>query len=105
LTYLRCVHTIRCVRFEWDGRKNRENIRKHGLDFEDAREMFDHPMLIRPDTREDYGEERWIGIGVILGRAVVVVFTERDNGATIRIISLRKATRNEREDYEKALSH
>jgi uncharacterized protein len=96
---------MRCVRFEWDGRKNRENIRKHGLDFEDAREMFDHPMLVRPDTREDYGEERWTGIGLILGRAVVVVFTERDNGTTIRIISLRKATRNEREDYEKALSH
>ena len=93
------------MRFEWDERKNRENIRKHGLDFEDAREMFDHPMLVRADTREDYGEERWIGIGVIHGRVAIVVFTERDDEGIIRIISLRKATRNEREDYEKALSH
>lgn len=93
------------ARFEWDARKNDENIRKHGFDFEDAREIFDSPMLVRPDTREDYGEDRWIGIGTILGRTVVVVFTERDDAEAIRIISLRKATRNEREDYEKAFSH
>jgi uncharacterized DUF497 family protein len=93
------------VRFEWDEWKNDDNIRKHGLDFEDAREIFDSPMLVRLDTREDYGEDRWIGIGTIFGRTVVVIFTERDNGETIRIISLRKATRNEHEDYEKVLSH
>jgi hypothetical protein len=93
------------VRFEWDGRKNEENIRKHGLDFEDAPEIFDSPMLVRLDIREDYGEERWVGIGVTRGRTVVVVFTERDDGETIRIISLRKAKRYEREGYEGNFPH
>jgi len=93
------------VRFEWDERKNEENIHKHGLDFEDASEIFDSPMLVRLDSRKDYGEDRWSGIGVTQGRAVVVVFTERDDGETIRIISLRKALRHERKAYEKTLSH
>lgn len=91
--------------FEWDARKKAENIRKHGLDFEDAREVFDSPMLIWLDTREGYGEDRWIGLGATHGRTVVVVFTERDGGETVRIISLRKAKRYERKFYKKALSH
>jgi len=49
--------------FEWDEAKNRANIRKHGFDFADAEEMFRGFLLVRPDTREDYGEERWIGSG------------------------------------------
>jgi uncharacterized DUF497 family protein len=43
--------------FEWDEAKNRANIRKHGLDFSDAQEMFRGFLLVRPDVREDYGEE------------------------------------------------
>lgn len=93
------------MRFEWDARKNESNIRKHGLDFEDAPEIFEAPMLVRLDTREGYGENRWSAVGVIKGRAVVVVFTERDDGETVRIISLRKALRHEREAYEETLSH
>ena len=62
-------------------------------------------MLVRLDTREEYGEDRWSGIGVLQGRAVVVVFTERDDGETIRIISMRKAMRYERKAYEESLSH
>jgi len=93
------------VRFEWDERKNEENIRKHNLDFEDAPEIFESPMLVRLDTREDYGEDRWSGVGIIHGLIVAVAFTERDDGETIRIISLRKAVRHEREAYKKALSH
>lgn len=93
------------MRFEWDERKNEENIRKHDFDFEDAPEIFESPMLVRLDNREDYGEDRWSAVGVVQGRAVVVVFTERDDGETIRIISLRKALRYEREAYEKILSH
>jgi uncharacterized protein len=46
------------MRFEWDDAKNRANVRKHGFHFADATEMFDGPFLARPDTREDYGEER-----------------------------------------------
>lgn len=52
------------MRFEWDDEKNKENIRKHGLDFSDARELFDAPMLVNLDTGEDYGEDRWIGVRI-----------------------------------------
>lgn len=92
------------MKFEWDEAKNRRNIRKHGFDFADAPEVFLGPMLARPDTREDYGEERWIGIGFLRGRAVVLAFAQLAPGV-IRIISLRKAAKNEREAFEKALQH
>jgi uncharacterized DUF497 family protein len=87
---------------EWDETKNRANIRKHGLDFTDAEEMFRGLLIVDPDTREDYGERRWIGLGTIRGRTTHVVFTE-PGSETIRIISLRKATPREREQYEKAI--
>ena len=65
------------MNFTWDQAKNRANIRKHGFDFAEAEEMFRGPLLIRPDTGEDYGEERWIGIGIIQGRVALVAFAER----------------------------
>src|SRR5712671_3118352 len=76
--------------FEWDEGKNRANMRKHGLDFAEA------------DTREDYGEKRWRGIGTIRGLTAVVIFAERAP-ETVRIISLRRAHHEEREEYEKAI--
>ena len=88
--------------FEWDEAKNRSNIRKHGLDFSDAEEMFRGFLLVRPDVREDYGEERWIGIGTIRGLCVSVAFAIRPED-TVRIISLRKADHEERKEYEKAI--
>ena len=87
---------------EWDEAKNRANIRKHGLDFADAEEMFRGVLLVRPDTREDYGEERWIGIGMIQGWCAFMAFAQPSYD-TIRVISLRKANREERQEYEKAL--
>jgi len=90
------------MKFEWDERKNEINIRKHGFDFRDAREVFDGPLLVRLDQREDYGEDRWQGIGLIRGQVVVLIFTQRDL-EVIRVISVRKATKHEREGFEKAL--
>jgi hypothetical protein len=89
------------VRFEWDEEKNRENISRRGLDFADAWEIFGAPMLTAPDDREDYGEERWIGIGFLKNFVAVVVYTERVDA--IRIISLRKALKHERTRFEEAL--
>jgi len=66
--------------------------------------MFRHVLLVRPDTREDYGEERWIGIGMIQNRVAFVVFGEYPDDA-IRIISLRKANHEERQEYEKAIQN
>jgi uncharacterized protein len=73
------------VTFEWDEGKRRANIRKHAIDFVDVPEVF------------DYGETRFVTIGLLRGRAVVVVHTER--GGKIRVISARKATRHETKAY------
>ena len=51
------------MKLEWDEKKNKENIRKHGFDFADAWEVFDLPLLTSADTRQTYGENRLIGIG------------------------------------------
>lgn len=91
------------MRFEWDEEKNKENIRKHELDFADAWEIFDAPMLTNLDTREDYGEARWIGIGFLKNFVVVVVYTESEE--MMRIISLRKALKHERTRFEEALGN
>ncbi len=92
------------MNIEWDEAKNRSNIRKHGLDFADAEEMFRGALIVEPDTREDYGEKRWLGIGTIRGRTTAVIFTEPAPEA-IRIISLRRADHEERKEYEKAIQN
>jgi len=91
------------VRFEWDDEKNKSNISKHGFDFADAWEIFEAPMLPHLDDREDYGEDRWIGIGLLRGRIVVVVFAELE-ADIVRVISLRKALKHERIRYEQAIT-
>jgi uncharacterized DUF497 family protein len=91
------------MKLEWDEAKNKVNIKKHGFHFAEAEEMFRSFLLVRPDTREDYGEERWIGIGMIQGRVALVAFVARPPQDTIRIISLRKADHEERKEYEKAI--
>ena len=85
---------------EWDENKNRENLLKHGFDFTDAGQLFENPILVIPDIRKEYGENRWIGIGRMNnGIIAVIVFTEKESG-TIRVISMRKASKKERKKYE-----
>lgn len=92
------------MKFEWDERKNKMNIKRHGFDFADAHGMFNGPMVVRLDKRFDYDEERWIGIGLLRGViCAVVVFVER--GEVVRIISLRKADRYEREEFNRAVKN
>ena len=86
------------MKFEWDENKNKTNIRVHEIDFRDAHLAFDHPMLLKIDNRKDYGEERWIGLGKLYDAVVVIVFTKRND--KVRIISIRRANRNERKIYE-----
>mgnify|MGYP002777722808 CR=1 FL=1 len=90
------------MKFEWDDRKNQSNLSKHGFDFADAFRIFNLPMVVEFDDRKDYGEDRWIGIGSLDGRVVVIVYTEPDE-ETVRIISLRKALSYERRRYEQYL--
>jgi uncharacterized protein len=92
------------MNFEWDERKKEVNIDKHGFDFADADRIFDLPMAVELDERDDYGEDRWIGTGMLDGRVVVVVYTEPDEEIT-RIISLRKALSYERKNYEQYLKN
>lgn len=89
------------MKFEWNRQKNKLNVEKHGLDFADAYRVFESPMLVKLDDREDYSEDRWIGIGLLEMRVVVIVFTESE-ADTIRVISFRKATTDERKHYEQA---
>ncbi len=61
-------------------------------------------MAVELDERDDYGEDRWIGSGLLDGRVVIVIYTEPD-GNTVRIISLRKALSYERKNYEQYLKN
>jgi uncharacterized DUF497 family protein len=84
--------------FEWDDAKAAENYAKHGVSFETATEVFKDPFAVeRLDDREDYGEDRFILIGVAEGEVLTVVYTERT--ARFRIISARQATKREQDDY------
>jgi uncharacterized protein len=84
--------------------KNEINLDKHGFDFADVYRVFESPMVVDIDNRRDYGEDRWIGTGLLDGRIVVVIFTE-PNRETTRIISLRKALSHERRNYEQYIKN
>ena len=86
------------MKFEWDESKNRKNFSKHGVDFNDATEIFSSIRVTAVDKRKDYGEVRKITIGRIGKSICVVVYTERDE--TRRIISARKANVRERRRYD-----
>lgn len=73
--------------FAWDEAKRRENLRKHKVDFAEAPEMFDGPMLVQADVRHDYGEDRSIGYGFVGNRVMAIAFTEHQPGV-VRVISL-----------------
>lgn len=85
------------MRFEWDERKRRANLERHGIDFRDCARAFDSAMLVTLDDRTDYGEVRVLGIGTLDGEIVALVWTIR--GDAIRIISARKANGKERAAY------
>ncbi|MEO6445309.1 MAG: BrnT family toxin [Gemmatimonadaceae bacterium] len=87
--------------FEWDPRKAAQNVRKHGVSFEEARTIFeDAEALILADPDHSAEEERFILLGLSAAlRVLVVIHCERGDGAVIRIISARKADRQERAVY------
>ena len=84
--------------FEWDSRKAAENDARHGVSFEAARDVFRDPFAVeRLDDREDYGEVRYVIIGMVDGRVLFVVYTMRRDA--IRIISARGAEPHEQRQY------
>lgn len=86
--------------YEWSDIKAASNLKKHGVDFEDAIFIFDGFVLIEKDDRFDYGETRFVAFGMWDGRVLAVVFTDRND--VRRIISARKANPNERRAYHQA---
>lgn len=86
---------------EWDEQKNKLNQEKHGLCFEDAVWVFDGETVTFLDDRFDYGEERYITLGFLSGRTVVIAHTYRQH--KLRIISMRKANEREQKIYQKQL--
>ncbi len=87
--------------FEWDEAKRRRNLEKHGVDFEDVWELDWENALRFPDSRKEYGEERFLALVNLGPRLHVCVYTPRGNN--YRIISLRKAKRKEVEYYEEEI--
>lgn len=86
--------------FEWDDEKAASNLIKHGVAFEDAAWVFhDCNRLDRYDGRENYGEDRFLTVGLVGTVELAVVYSAR--GDTIRIISARKADSHERHEYWK----
>ncbi len=86
--------------FEWDAKKAKQNLKKHGVSFEEASTVFGDPLARTIHDPLHSGEEdRFVSLGESRrGRLLAVAFTER--GEKIRIISARLATRRERKDYE-----
>lgn len=81
----------------YDPVKRARTLADRGLDFADAEEVFDGPLIENPDLRFDYGERRWVTVGYLRQRMVVVVWTW--DGDSRRIISLRKANDREQARY------
>ena len=93
------------MKSDWDDKKNAANIKKHGISFEEAAEVFDDPFHISLlNERFDYNEERWITLGSTLNGKIIVIghiYSLRENDEEyIRIITARMATKKEREKYE-----
>lgn len=91
------------MRYEWDEAKRQSNIEKHGIDFIGIEEVFAGEIVTILDDRFDYGEIRCVTVGLLNGRVVVIAHTETDD--IIRIISVRKATKNEAINYYKKIAH
>jgi uncharacterized DUF497 family protein len=89
------------MKVSFDPAKRQANLAKHGLDLADAAKVLSGPCLELADDRDDYGEVRWLSVGLLAESTVVCVWTERNDEA--RIISLRKAEKDEQEKYFKAL--
>jgi len=101
-SFLFVVATICCynkdMRCDWDEDKNKTNIKKHKIDFRDAHRVLSNEHLVLEDNRKDYNEKRYVAMGWLKGRMVVVVYTIRQN--IYRIISMRKANEREKQRFK-----
>jgi len=90
------------MNYQWDPVKSKTNVKKHGIEFADAVGVFDDADAITLEDMDSEGEQRFLSIGLdILGRIIVVAYTYR--GDEVRVISARKATKQEVRIYEKRI--
>ena len=81
------------MRFSWHEPKRQATLKKRGLDLAHAEQVFKGPTFTFEDDRKDYGEQRWVTLGLLQEKVVVIVHTESED--EIRVISLREANKNE----------
>ena len=86
------------MRFTWDPNKNANNVRRHGISFEDAKRIFDGPTVEREDDRFDYGETRVYAIGLVNGIEFTVIYTDYGDDQR-HLISAWRAEPHERRYY------
>lgn len=86
------------MQFEWDEDKRQDILNKRGIDILDAALIFESAIVTRTDDRRDYGEERFISLGMVDGECYVVVHTERNGN--IRLITAWKGSRSDRQEYK-----
>jgi len=90
------------MRYTWTEEKNRQNIHRHGIAFEDAKRIFEGPTVERIDDRFDYGEVRVYAIGLVNGLEITVIYTDRSDDER-HIISAWRAEPHERRYYWKKI--
>ena len=96
----RALNAYTLFRVIHDPKKRKSNLRKHKVDLADGYAAFDAPMLTREDTREKYGEQRFVSLGLTRGRVVVLVWADGEDEP--RLISCRPAEPHEEEAYFRA---
>jgi uncharacterized DUF497 family protein len=83
--------------FEWDDNKRKQNVTKHGIDFDTAKEVFSDPAAYTLASPASAEEQRYVTVGIVRGVVIAVISTMRESA--LRIISARVARRNERQRY------
>ena len=86
------------MRLTWDPAKNERNLRDHGVDFEDAQQIFDGPTVEFPDDAHSTSEARMRAVGLMYGIEITVIYTDDAPGVR-HLISARKATEHERQAF------
>lgn len=91
------------MKFDWDENKRQVNLQRHEIDFTDVEQIFENDIYTFIDDRFDYGEIRFVSFGLLDGAVAAVVYTETDE--IIRVISIRRATKNEQQIYFKKIAN
>ncbi len=86
------------MQLEYDKAKRDDTLKERGLDFADFPELMAGTHLVKLDDRQDYSEDRWVAVGTIRGRLMVVAFTMR--GDVYRVFSMRKANKREQKSFK-----